>query len=267
MIKNLFKSLILKNNLFRKPSISYCVKNNLFPEIITRTSSYELKKLLFLPESKHRTQLNQDIFALLANRFIPGYFLEIGANDGFTLSNTQYLEKSFGWNGLLIEANPKYRESLQMRSATSIITAITENEGEYLFCDAGLYGGLIDNLSSTHQNITNKSENINVRGTTLQSVLNAQKAPPIINFVSIDVEGAEAQIVDQLCKLPDHRFVCGCIEHNYRSEDYIRIVNCLNDADYQVIWSGQTSHDLFFIDKRLMDSIGFSATEKDSLEI
>jgi hypothetical protein len=35
-----------------------------------------------------------------------GTFVEIGALDGFTFSNTLMLERCFGWRGVLIEANP-----------------------------------------------------------------------------------------------------------------------------------------------------------------
>lgn len=160
MINSLIKRIILKCHFFRRPSVSYCVNNFLLPEVLTGTPSTELRKLLLLPSSSYRSQLNQDIYALLVNRFNPGYFLEIGANDGFTLSNTHYLEKCFGWSGLLVEANPKYREILQQRTSKSVIAAIANEEKDYLFCDAGLFGGLIDSLDATHQAKTNNSEKI-----------------------------------------------------------------------------------------------------------
>jgi FkbM family methyltransferase len=39
--------------------------------------------------------------------FENGFFIEAGANDGFTQSNTYYLEKMRKWSGLLIEPEPK----------------------------------------------------------------------------------------------------------------------------------------------------------------
>lgn len=42
-----------------------------------------------------------------------GFFIEVGAYDGISLSNSLFFEKSRSWTGLLIEANPRaYRELL-----------------------------------------------------------------------------------------------------------------------------------------------------------
>lgn len=42
-----------------------------------------------------------------------GFFIEVGAYDGLTMSNSLFFEKTRGWTGLLIEANPRaYRELL-----------------------------------------------------------------------------------------------------------------------------------------------------------
>jgi FkbM family methyltransferase len=40
--------------------------------------------------------------------FRGGTFIEAGANDGIAQSNTYFLEKKFGWQGLLVEPVPKY---------------------------------------------------------------------------------------------------------------------------------------------------------------
>lgn len=42
-----------------------------------RTPSKSLREMFELPFSKHVSQLNQDFFALLFNRFRPGFFVEI----------------------------------------------------------------------------------------------------------------------------------------------------------------------------------------------
>lgn len=249
-IRKQIKKIIFSIRLFRRPAVAYCVNHGLLPVVFVRTPAPKLRELLLLPQSQHETQLNQDIFALIANRFRPGFFVEIGANDGFTLSNTVYLEEQFGWNGLLVEANPQYLDSLNNRKSQSIIAAVVEQEGYYEFCSAGLYGGVAKFLDKTHEKMTQNASSITVWGTTLERILEQNGAPKIINFISIDVEGAEVPIVEQMCGLQNYRFVCGCIEHNARQADYEKMADVLAKSGYRVIWRGQTQHDLFFVDEQ-----------------
>lgn len=254
--RTLIKKIVLGLKALRRPSVIYCANHGLLPEVFVRTPASKLRELLLLPESPYETQLNQDIFALLVNRFRQGFFVEIGANDGFTLSNTVYLEEKFGWSGLLIEANPGYHGSLRKRKSKSVVAAVVEQEGYYQFCSAGLYGGLVGHLDKTHENMTRNAGYISVWGTTLKRILEDNGAPEVVNFISIDVEGAEFPIVEQMCSLQNYRFLCGCIEHNARLADYQRISRLLADSGYCVVWEGQTQHDLFFVDQRVLAGNG-----------
>ncbi len=209
-----------------------------------------MREIFNLPSSEHQTQLNQDIFALLMNRFRTGFFLEIGANDGFTLSNTVYLEDNFGWKGILVEANKKYMPSLLERTNSVVVNkAVSSQDGKAEFVDAGLYGGLKDSLDDSHYVYTKDAECVTVDCMGLQEILDANEAPKLIDFVSIDVEGGEVPIVEQMISV-SQRFRCGCIEYNNRTDDYRRIVALLETAGYKVIWRKQTEQDLFFVDER-----------------
>ena len=42
-----------------------------------------------------------------------GTFVEIGASDGFFISNTYFFEKNLNWKGICIEPNPKLFSSLK----------------------------------------------------------------------------------------------------------------------------------------------------------
>jgi FkbM family methyltransferase len=254
--KKTIKSIVVRLQFLRRLCVAYCAHNILLPSVFARTPVAKLRKIFFLPESPHVTQLNQDIFALLANRFRTGFFVEIGANDGFMLSNTVYLEEQFGWNGLLVEANPQYLDSLKKRNSKAVIAAVVEKEGHYDFCSAGLYGGVVELLDKTHEKMTQNASSIRVWGTTLERILEENGAPKVINFISIDVEGAEVPIVEQMCRLRNHRFTCGCIEYNARPADYRQIKSLLKDAGYRIVWEGQTQHDLFFVDERGLASSG-----------
>jgi FkbM family methyltransferase len=249
-IRSALKDILFKWRCLRRLSVTYSAYNGLLPEVFVRTNSHKLRDLLGLPASSGTTQLNQDLFALLMNRFQPGYFLEIGANDGFEISNTHYLEQHFGWTGLLVEANPRYLPSLTKRRAQIANVAVATTDGTMDFVDAGLYGGLHESPDGTHGRISKSGRHIAVSATTLPNILQQFSAPPTIDFVSIDVEGGELSIVKQMCELAGHRFRCGCIEHNFRADDAERFRRLLVDAGYRVVWEGQTCHDLYFVDSR-----------------
>jgi FkbM family methyltransferase len=247
-MKKIIREAIVRLGILRRPSVRYCVENQLLPSLLTRTPSKTVREMLNLPPCEHQTQLNQDIFALIMNQFRPGFFLEIGANDGFTFSNTAYLEKEFGWRGVLVEANPRYMASLSKRKNSVIVNrAVSAKEGEAMFIDAGLYGGLEASLDKSHNEHTDGAPSIKVKCIRLQELLDTTAAPMRVDFVSVDVEGGEIPIAEQMVK-SNRRFGCGCIEVNKRKSDYARIAHLLGTAGYRVVWENQTEHDLFFVD-------------------
>lgn len=248
LIRKSIRDRVVRVPMLRRPSIRYCVENELLASMIVRTPSNSVRRTLNLPTSTHQTQLNQDIFALLMNQFRAGFFLEIGANDGYTLSNTVYLEEMFGWNGILVEPNPKYLGSLASRKNSVVVNVgVSPQKGTAEFIDAGLYGGLEASVDDTYATYTKGAPRISVNCTTLQEILDSAGAPQKIDFVSIDVEGGEVPIVEQMVSV-NRRFKCGCIEHNNRIGDYQRLVDLLEAAHYKVVWEKQSGHDLFFVD-------------------
>jgi len=248
--KNIIRKRVVSLESMKRPALRYCIHNELLPELLSRTPSNLVRTILNLPPSEYQTQLNQDIFALLMSRFKTGFFLEIGANDGFTHSNTVYLEREFGWNGILVEANNKYLPSLALRKNSVVVNkAVSFQKGTADFIDAGLFGGLKSSLDGTHIHHTHGAPCITVDCMTLQEILDNASAPARIDFVSIDVEGGEMPVVEQMVSV-DRRFGCGCIEYNWRENDRKKMAALLENNDYRVVWQGQTEHDLYFVDTR-----------------
>jgi FkbM family methyltransferase len=249
-LRDIIRALIFRQRRLQKVSVEYCAHNELLPKVLVRTPSNSLRTMLGLPFSEHASQLNQDVFALLYNQFKTGFFVEIGANNGFNLSNTVYLEECFGWSGILIEANPIYLPQLARRRAVVVNKAVASEDGVLEFIDAGLYGGIASSIDPVHAAYTESAKKIKVSATTLNKILHEHKAPKVINFISIDVEGGELPILEQMCSLKEYRFSSGCIEHNFRQKEYEEFKALLSSAGYKVVWEGLTYHDLFFVDGR-----------------
>lgn len=250
MARNAVLSTVDRVSVLRRLTIRYCVDQALLPRLLTHTPSEIARSVLLLPKGSEGSQLNQDIFALLCNRFAPGYFVEIGANDGRTLSNTLYLEEAFGWRGGLIEANPRYESSLAQRKARVLMKGVGACDERVKFVDAGLYGGIAGTLDSLHQSETEGAQLVEATITTLQAALRELDAPRLIDFISIDVEGIEVSIVEQLVS-SGYRARCGCIEVNDRKADRQRVSEILSRHSYREVWAGHTRQDLFFVDDQV----------------
>jgi FkbM family methyltransferase len=138
-----------------------------------------------------------------------GYFVEAGANDGYEQSNTFHLERQRGWRGLLVEPVPSlYREVLVERPRATVRNCALvpfdhpEDEVELR------YGGLMTVVSGTHGSADADSAFVRpafalgledeytfrVPARPLSDVLDEVGAPEI-DFMSLDVEGYEPQVL------------------------------------------------------------------------
>jgi len=124
-----------------------------------------------------------------------GYFVEVGAYQPEYLSQTFDLEQR-GWTGILIEPQPDLASELrQRRSAKVFAVACSSRRNSGLHMSFHLAGG----HSSFDRNLNlaevKSHSTIDVPVRTLDEILNEAGAPPI-DFISIDVEGHELEILD-----------------------------------------------------------------------
>ncbi|CAL4218703.1 unnamed protein product, partial [Meganyctiphanes norvegica] len=121
-----------------------------------------------------------------------GFFVECGAWDGESRSNTLKFEKDFGWRGLLIEADPVNYESLleKNRKAWSVnrCLSLKTHPTEVMF-DLNMSMGRISNL--TKPKVTWQRQ---VECLPLYSLMLALNVSTI-DYFSLDVEGDELPIL------------------------------------------------------------------------
>ncbi|RPH51040.1 MAG: FkbM family methyltransferase [Desulfobacteraceae bacterium] len=176
--------------------------------LIPRAAKSFLKRFLY----RHlltTSQAGQDywIYGEAFNEKKGGYFLDVGAYNGIVFSNTYILESRYNWSGICIEANPiVFKDLIKNRRTVCLNVCLDKSEGEVPFVLRSAAGGIVD------QDVDNKEPGTNnvirMKTVSLNSVLEDQHAPSVIDYLSIDVEGAEERI---LSGFDFHKYTFRCV--------------------------------------------------------
>ncbi|WP_255445554.1 FkbM family methyltransferase [Synechococcus sp. Minos11] len=179
----------------------------------------------YLPHS--RAQLAQDLFALaFTESTSPRFFVEFGATDGINLSNTWLLEKKLGWNGILAEPAKTWHEALRGNRSCIIDTrCVARTSGsklQFLEVNNTIEGG--SELSGIKKFANNgdwaskirlsTSKEYEVETISLTDLLDGHNAPTDIQFLSLDTEGSELEILEGY-NFEKRTIKSICVEHNY----------------------------------------------------
>jgi|694.fasta_scaffold39783_7 FkbM family methyltransferase len=176
-------------------------------------------------QSRSRSQLGQDLWVLeKLNWKQGGFFVEFGATDGVLLSNTWLLEKSFQWQGICAEPNPKFFEQLRRNRTCHLSSACVHRaSGEKMrFVLADVYGGLADYAKDDEHfakrvAYEENGEVMEVETISLMDLLDQYNAPRKIDYLSIDTEGSEFTILEGI-DWERYRFSCITVEHNFAAQ-------------------------------------------------
>lgn len=134
-----------------------------------------------------------------------GVFVDVGAGDGTTHSNTLHFEE-LGWKGLLIEANmDEYQALKENRSNPAVNVACCNEELEKVFTVSTIKGwsGLYDYRKPLDAEEQAREEAAGpkayrfVKCLKLQTILD-QYDLFLIDYISLDVEGAELSVLQSI---------------------------------------------------------------------
>jgi len=186
-----------------------------------------------------------------------GFFIELGANDGLTQSNTAMLEFNRGWKGILIEPSPNaYAECSKNRPASTCFNlACVSNTFEGNEIRGDFNGGMMSSVDGVRTGTQNL---LSVQVSTLEKILDSVGAGAI-DLLSLDTEGYELEILKGL-NLNKHRPRYMLIE--IYTNEYSSIVEYLSNHSYSLVmnmtnyntvdnphWDG-THNDYLFIDAK-----------------
>lgn len=190
------------------------------------------------------SQLGADLLALALTGKSRGVFVEFGACDGKTLSNSYLLEKYHGWQGVLSEPSTVWHEQLYKNRKCKIETkCVGERSGEqvrFSEVERPEFSG----LSSLSSNKDEKSDVIKislVETISLNELLKNSISHKFINYLSVDTEGGEYKILSSL-NWNTWSFDFVSVEHNYSDEErhletlfiekgYTRVLDDISDFD------------------------------------
>jgi FkbM family methyltransferase len=155
-----------------------------------------------------------------------GFFVEVGANRPQRRSQTWHLERR-GWSGVLIEPQPELAAQLRrMRQAKVFAVACSsrQNSGHRMRLHVAGPHSALDRDRMAPGTLPDEVIDVPVRA--LDDVLVEARAPERFEFLSIDVEGHELEVLsgldlarwqprlilieDHVADLDRHRFLTGC---------------------------------------------------------
>lgn len=211
---------------------------------------------------KHRDKLNdlfykvhgqsyQDMFALMFLGYkTNGYFVDFGATDGYDISNSYILEKDYGWSGILVEPALQWHEKLAENRNCHINHSVVWRANEPVMFnerhrgDASVAVEYLNTIDEPRGN--DIKEQYEIPGITLNSLLEKYNAPYDIDYISMDTEGNEIQILESF-DFDKYKVKFFTIEHNYKEDNRNRIYELLTSKGYDRVLEHLSGWDDFYV--------------------
>ena len=187
------------------------------------------------------SQIGQDLEVLkFYNNKTDGFFVDIGAYDGITLSNTYLLEKMYNWHGICVEPIPYRFELLYKNRPNSFCWdyAVYNKSNEQVLFDISSDSDLLSGISNyidAYKNLINSNKTQIIKNTiSLNDLLEKSNAPLFIDYLSLDTEGSELEILKSV-DLQKYTFGLIDVEHNYVEPRRTKIRDLLTSNGYDYI--------------------------------
>lgn len=201
--------------------------------------------------AQSKAQISQDLFVLdcLKNKR-EGFFIEFGATDGVSLSNTYLLEKEYEWNGIVVEPAKNWEQSLkENRNCIIDNRCVWSESGKMLAFNETVNGTLstleLFNDADYHSEKRKDKKMYQVETISLNDLLRDHNAPSDIDYLSIDTEGSEFEILNTF-NFSEFNVNIITVEHNFTARR-TDIFNLLISKGYKRVFESISGFDDWYI--------------------
>lgn len=189
-----------------------------------------------------------------------GFYIELGAHDGITQSNTFYYEKNKNWKGILIEPTKHiFEKCIKNRSkknffynSACVSSTFKEKKIKLTYSNLKTFSNKYldkklqtDYLSKPEIYRGEKVFTFFIKAQTMNSILKDANAPKIIDFLSLDTEGSEFEVLNGI-DFGVYKFRYILIETNY----FNKISMFLEKKNYKFIKKFNENDYFFKLGKR-----------------
>ena len=192
-----------------------------------------------------------------------GYFVDLAANDAVQISNSYALETFFDWNGLCIEPNPEYWAGLAYRKCrvvAAVVGRVRNEELQFRFTQKGQRGGIVGDDFENKPVVSTKSKDMDLPryGVPLVDIFERYSVPSVIDYMSLDIEGAEDFVMETF-PFAQYRINVLTIE---RSTEKLAFL--LEKNGYKLLKVLLSKQEYLWIHKDIESEIDLSALEIDT---
>jgi len=187
---------------------------------------------------EYYSQLKQDVLALVLYKYKKnGFFVEFGACDGIKLSNTLLLEKKYQWNGILAEPCVSYNILLEKNRSSIIDKRAVFGTSHQLLNFKEVIEPSLSGIESffardKHSKVRKKGITYQVTTVSLFDLLEQNNSPEVIDYLSVDTEGSEFDILKNFNFNSKYQIKLITVEHNYVKDNRERLKNLLEENQY-----------------------------------
>ena len=194
-----------------------------------------------------KSQIYQDLFILYFSKNKQnGTFIEIGGGNGVDLSNSYLLEKKYNWKGIICEPEKKSQRKIINKRTAKLETRPITNK-----CEKNkIFYVNKDTYQSTLITSTNYNSKIKVNTVSLNYLLDKRKFNTQIDYISIDTEGNEFEIIKNF-NFKKYKVNFFTIEHNFDKDKREKIFKIMTKNNYKRVFQNISYMDDWYINPKI----------------